>query len=59
MSIAFGSVVPVLRMFDVSATKRFYVAYRGCSVDRQSGEGMQLIDPSSDRLRFYQRPAST
>lgn len=27
------SVVPILRMFDVAATIRFYVEYLGCSLD--------------------------
>jgi len=116
--------VPILRMFDLAATKRFYVDYLGCSVDWQDGEGdrpiymqvsrdalvlhlsshhddgtpgsavliefddvaslhaelhardypflnpgigpgpgdgreMTLIDPASNRLRFYERPASS
>jgi catechol 2,3-dioxygenase-like lactoylglutathione lyase family enzyme len=31
--------VPVLRMFDVDATRRFYVDYLGCNLDWQEGEG--------------------
>src|SRR3954452_23817604 len=31
--------VPILRMFDVAATHRFYVDYLGCTVDWQEGEG--------------------
>ena len=33
------SVVPILRMYDVPATIRFYVEYLGCSLDWQDGEG--------------------
>jgi hypothetical protein len=33
------SVVPILRMYDVDATLRFYVEYLGCSLDWQDGEG--------------------
>src|SRR4051794_14184806 len=39
MAIAFDRVVPVLRMFDVSTTVRFYCDYLGCSVDFQEGDG--------------------
>ena len=113
--------MPVLRMFDIAATKRFYVDYLGCMLDWEDGDGdrpvylqvsrgdlvlhlsshhddgtpgtvllvemqgvdalnaelhergypflnpgvepgpgggreMQLIDPASNRLRFYERP---
>jgi ribosomal-protein-alanine N-acetyltransferase len=116
------AAVPILRMFDVAATLRFYVDYLGCTLDWQDGEGdapvymqvsrgdlvlhlsshhddgtpgtavlvetagveelhselagrpypflnpgiepgpgggreMQLIDPASNRLRFYERTA--
>jgi len=122
-NIQVTSVVPILRMYDVAATIRFYVDYLGCSLDWQAGDGdrpvylqvsrggmtlhlsshhddgtpgtavlvevrnidalhaelpkrgypflnpgigpgpgnvreMQLIDPASNRIRFYQ-PAST
>jgi predicted enzyme related to lactoylglutathione lyase len=33
------AVVPILRMYDVEATMRFYVDYLGCSLDWQEGEG--------------------
>ena len=33
------SVVPILRMFDVAATIRFYIDYLGCSLDSRDGEG--------------------
>jgi extradiol dioxygenase family protein len=123
MTVALGPVIPVLRMFDLDATKRFYVDYLGCTLDWEDGEGdrpvylqisrgelvlhlsshhddgtpggavlveiqgldalhaelreqgypylnpgiepgpgegrqMELIDPSSNRLRFYERPTS-
>jgi len=32
-------VVPILRMYDVAATIRFYVDYLGCSLDHQDGAG--------------------
>jgi catechol 2,3-dioxygenase-like lactoylglutathione lyase family enzyme len=38
MAITFKSVVPVLRMFDLDATLRFYRDYLGCQVDWQEGE---------------------
>jgi extradiol dioxygenase family protein len=115
--------VPILRMFDLPATKRFYIEYLGCTLDWEDGDGdrpvymqvsrgdlvlhlsshhddgtpgsavlietrdvdalhaelakrdypflnpgvgpgpgecreMQLIDPASNRLRFYERPQS-
>ena len=31
--------IPVLRMYDVDATKRFYIDYLGFSLDWQEGEG--------------------
>src|SRR3954447_22658672 len=31
--------VPILRMFDLAATKRFYLDYLGCALDWQDGEG--------------------
>ena len=31
--------IPILRMFDVEATKRFYLDYLGCQLDWQEGEG--------------------
>jgi catechol 2,3-dioxygenase-like lactoylglutathione lyase family enzyme len=39
MAMRFGPVVPILRMFDLPATLRFYRDYLGCSVDWQDGEG--------------------
>jgi catechol 2,3-dioxygenase-like lactoylglutathione lyase family enzyme len=123
MSEALGPVVPILRVFDVDAAKRFYLDYLGCTLDWQDGKGdapvyvqvsrgelvlhlsshhddgtpgsavlieirdvealhgelrskgypflnpglepgpgggreMQLIDPFSNRLRFYERPSA-
>src|SRR5579859_1071521 len=37
------SVVPILRMYDVPATIRFYIDYLGCSLDWQAGEGDRPI----------------
>lgn len=37
--VTFGPVVPILRMFDLAATLRFYVDYLGCTVDWQDGGG--------------------
>jgi ribosomal-protein-alanine N-acetyltransferase len=117
----FGPVYPVLRMYDLDSTRRFYLDYLGCVIDWQGGGGdapvylqvsrgdlvlhlsshhddgtpgsavlveiddverlhdelgrrdypfqnpalepgpgegrqLQLIDPASNRLRFYERP---
>ena len=41
MTIELGPVVPILRMFDVDATKRFYVDYVGCAVDWEDGSADQ------------------
>ena len=123
MSASIDPAIPILRMFDVAVTTRFYVEYLGCTLDWRDGEGdqpvymqvsrgdlvlhlsshhddgtpgtavlvqmrgvdalhaelrrrgypflnpgvgpgagggreMQLIDPASNRLRFYERAAS-
>ena len=49
------SVVPVLRMYDVAATIRFYVDYLGCSLDRQDGEGDRpvYLGVSRDGMEFH------
>jgi extradiol dioxygenase family protein len=39
VEITFGPIVPILRMYDVAAAKRFYVDYLGCSIDWEDGEG--------------------
>ena len=31
--------IPILRMFDLAATRRFYVDWLGCGVDWQDGDG--------------------
>jgi hypothetical protein len=31
--------VPILRLFDIEATQRFYLEYLGCHLDWQEGEG--------------------
>ena len=33
------TVIPILRMFDLATTKRFYLDYLGCTLDWQDGEG--------------------
>ncbi|MGA8634844.1 MAG: glyoxalase superfamily protein [Candidatus Dormiibacterota bacterium] len=43
MTPTFRQVVPILRMFDVAATLRFYCEYLGCQVDWQEGEGDRPI----------------
>jgi catechol 2,3-dioxygenase-like lactoylglutathione lyase family enzyme len=32
-------LIPILRMFDVDATRRFYVDYLGFELDRREGDG--------------------
>ena len=55
MSVRPDSVVPVLRMFDLAVTKRFYVDYLGCSLDWQHGEGDGPIymQVSREALRLH------
>ena len=38
-TIEVSALVPILRMFDVEATLRFYVEYLGCTLDWQDGGG--------------------
>lgn len=33
------TVIPILRMYDVAATHRFYVDYLGCTLRSQTGDG--------------------
>jgi hypothetical protein len=40
MSITFGPVVPILRMYDLDSTLDFYVGYLGCTRDWQDGDGI-------------------
>lgn len=49
------SVVPILRMFDVDATVRFYVEYLGCSLDWREGEGDRpvYLQVSREGLRLH------
>src|SRR5258708_31129722 len=49
------SVVPVLRMYDVRATIRFYTEYLGCSLDWQDGEGDRpvYLQVSRDGMRLH------
>jgi catechol 2,3-dioxygenase-like lactoylglutathione lyase family enzyme len=49
------SVIPILRMYDVEATTRFYVEYLGCSLDWQAGEGDQpvYLQVSRGELRLH------
>lgn len=37
MDIELKPPIPILRMFDVDATKRFYVDYLGCELDWEEG----------------------
>ena len=39
MRVSVAAAIPILRMFDVAVTKRFYVDYLGCTLDWQDGEG--------------------
>ena len=50
-----AGVVPVLRMHDVAATKRFYVDWLGCSVDWEDGgrEGPVYLQVSRDGLVLH------
>ncbi len=49
------SVVPILRMFDIAATRRFYVDYLGCTVDWLDGEGDRptYMQVTRDGLRLH------
>ena len=50
-----ASVVPVLRMFDSAATRRFYVDYLGCSIDWEDGgeDGPVYMQVSRPGLRLH------
>lgn len=37
--VRLDAVVPILRMYDVAATLRFYVDYLGCTLDWKDGGG--------------------
>jgi|SRR6516162_7965496 len=49
------SVVPILRMYDVAATIRFYVDYLGCSLDWRDGDGDRpvYLQVSRGRMRLH------
>ena len=49
------SVVPILRMYDVAATIRFYAGYLGCSLDSQDGDGDRpaYLQVSREGLRLH------
>ena len=49
------SVVPILRMYDVAATIRFYIDYLGCSLDHQSGAGDRpvYLQVSRDGMQLH------
>ena len=49
MSVAFGRVLPILRMFDLPRKLDFYVGYLGCKIDWQVGDGTP--GPVTMRLR--------
>jgi catechol 2,3-dioxygenase-like lactoylglutathione lyase family enzyme len=55
MSLVIRSVVPILRMFDVATTTRFYVDYMGCTLDWQDGEedGPVYMQVSRDGLTLH------
>ena len=38
MRVSVAAAIPILRMFDVAVTERFYVGYLGCTLDWQDGE---------------------
>lgn len=48
-------VVPILRMFDIAVTKRFYVDYLGCQVDWEDGsaEGPLYLQVSRETLVLH------
>jgi catechol 2,3-dioxygenase-like lactoylglutathione lyase family enzyme len=52
MSIGLEPPIPILRMFDVDATIRFYVDYLGCALDWQEGgpDGPAFIQVSRGPL---------
>jgi catechol 2,3-dioxygenase-like lactoylglutathione lyase family enzyme len=49
------SVVPILRMYDVAATIRFYADYLGCSLDHQAGAGDRpvYLQVSRDGMQLH------
>jgi hypothetical protein len=49
------SVVPILRMYDVAASIRFYIDYLGCSLDYQDGAGDRpvYLQVSRDGMQLH------
>lgn len=39
MGIELRAAIPILRMYEVTVTKRFYLDYLGCTLDGQDGAG--------------------
>jgi len=37
--LGFRPPIPILRMYDIEATRRFYIEYLGFSLDSQEGDG--------------------
>jgi Glyoxalase superfamily protein len=64
VEITLTPAVPILRMHDVDAARRFYstTGYPflnpGIEDGPADGRTMELIDPSSNRLRFFERPVT-
>jgi catechol 2,3-dioxygenase-like lactoylglutathione lyase family enzyme len=59
------SPIPVLRTYDVAATKRFYIDYLGLHAkeypylnpgidDRGVGREVKALDPASNEIRFFE-----
>ena len=50
-----ASPIPVLRMYDVAATRRFYVDYLGCTLDPENveGDGPVYLKVSRDGFRAH------
>jgi hypothetical protein len=61
VSFRVESAVAGLRMFDVAATKRFYVDYLGCSLDWEEGggDGPVYMQVSRDKLCLHFRRTTT
>lgn len=55
MGIELRAAIPILRMHDLAVTKRFYVDYLGCRLDRQSddGDGPVFMTVSRDAMRLH------
>ena len=55
MEIRFRATVPILRMFDLAVTKRFYVDYLGATIDWEHGAagGPLYLQVSRDDLVLH------